>query len=425
MSEGARAEAKLYLYRQPTPAEAARRNTHALFEPAVGCYLGAFIDFDPSLHASIRDQNGAPHCDPAEFERLVARPHAMYFFYLGYGKRLPVDWVRRLGERQKFVHIALEPNVGLQYVRDDHYLRNLADDLAHSGAKIFLRFGSEMNGKWTTYHTNPALFRAKFKLVHDVMHRRAPNVALVWCPYATPRWNIQEYYPGDDATDWVGVNMYSVTYHNNRADMPCESEHPCDLLDQVYRLYAARKPMMICEFAASHFSDVEGRPRPDFAIRKTATLYMALSRVYPRVKCINYFDGNVRRNTGGTASNDYCVTDDPSTLAVYRYLVSSPYLLSNCSPEQAQPPVIPMPFRNGELLHGTVRLSCWARGPSDILSVRYRVDGTLIYKAADPVHWDCLWDAGSIKPGRHTLSLEVLNANGRIVARQTVTFRAE
>jgi hypothetical protein len=418
------AQAKLFLFRQPTQNESARMTTHARFEPRVGCYLGAFIDFDATLNARVRDENGTAHTDPAAFEKLVSKPHAMYFFYLGYGKRLPLDWVRRLSHSGKIVHIALEPNGGLSAVRDDAYLRTFARDMRRSGARIFLRFASEMNGDWTRYHGNPALYRAKFKLVHDVVHRIAPNVALVWCPYTSPEWNIKDYYPGDNATDWVGVNMYSVTYHNNHSDQPSESEHPCDLLNYVYARYAARKPIMICEFGATHFSEVEGRQRPDFAIRKIATLYMALARLYPRVKCINYFDGNALQFTGGTASNDYCVTDDPSILEVYRYLIASPYLLSRGLGPGAPMPVMPMPFRNGEVLQGNVRLSCWARGPSDDVSVRYLVDGALLYEAADAVHWDCLWNADSIRPGRHILALEVYDAAHRLVARHAAAFIA-
>lgn len=417
-------EARLFFYRRPSEAEVAKITTHARFEPAVGCYLGAFIDFDGTLQPKIQDQNGTRHRDPADFEKLVAKPHAMYFFYLGYGKRLPLDWVRRLAERQKFVHIALEPNVGLKYVHDDAYLRTLADDMARSGARIFLRFASEMNGDWTRYHGDPALYRSKFQLVHDVMHRRAPNVAMVWCPYTTPDWNITAYYPGDGATDWVGINMYSVTYHNNRRGDPAESEHPCDLLDHVYKRYAARKPIMVCEFAATHFSAIEARPRPDFAARKISTMYMALARLYPRVKCINYFDGNALQFASGHASNDYGVTDDPTVLDVYRYQISSPYLLSAPLQGSEPPPVMPMPFRNGEMLSGNVRLSCWARGPSDSVGVRYRVDGALLYEARDALRWDCLWDANSIRPGRHVLSLEVLDDRGRVVARTAATFVA-
>ncbi len=425
ISSAAVPQARLFLTRQPTAAEVARRNTHARFEHPVGCYLGAYIDFDATLHQPYRDQNRTAHQDPSDFETTVGKAHAMYFFYMGYGRPLPVDWVRYLGAHHKFVHIALQPDSGLNKVKDDAYLRKLADDMARSGARIFLRFGSEMNGDWTNYHSDPPLYRKKFRLVYQVMHRRAPNVALVWCPYMSPTRNIPDYYPGDDATDWVGVNLYNVTYHNNQKSDYCEHEHPCDLLAYVYNRYAARKPIMICEFAASHFAAVEGRPRPDFARRKIATLYQALPRLFPRVKCINYFDSNNIHFVPRRPYNDYSVTDDPVVLATYRYVVSSPYYLSAPVPDgpQPPPPPMPMPLRKGELLRGRVVLSCWARSPSDLLTVIYKVDGYRIYKAYSPDMWDCIWDASSVRPGKHTISLEVLNSKGKVVASQKVVVQ--
>ncbi len=419
-----RAQVALYLTRPPTAQEIRKGHTRAKYEPPAGCYLGAFIDFDGSLNATLRDENGTPHCDPATFERITGKPHAMYFFYLGYGRRLPLDWVRWLGARQKFVHIALEPNGGLDKVRDDAYLSHLADDMARSGAKIFLRFASEMNGNWTNYHKDPVEYRRKFRLVHAVMRKRAPNVALVWCPYEEPTSNMAAYYPGDDATDWVGVNMYSVTYHNNDLRAPAEQEHPADLLAFVYRRYAARKPIMICEFAATHYARCEGRARPDFAQRKILTLFNALPRQFPRVKCLNYFDGNALKFAAERASNDYSVTDDAGVNDAYRYAISSPYFLAAPLPSPAPPPpAMPMPIRSGDVLRGRVRLSCWARSPSDFVTVRYKVDGHIIYTAARPDLWECLWDAGSVPPGRHSLALTVSRADGHLAAAQTVRIR--
>jgi hypothetical protein len=414
-----RAEAALYLTRTPTPNEVNRRTTRAKYEPETGCYLGAFIDFDSTLKQPIRDQNRHIHQDPAGFESIVQKPHAMYFFYLGYGRALPLDWVRFLAQRNKFVHIALEPNQGLVKVKDNVYLRRLADDMGRSGAKIFLRFASEMNGPWTKYHGDPKLYREKFRLVYQVMKKRAPNVALVWCPYMSPTSCISDYYPGDDATDWVGVNLYNVTYHNNSADDPSEHEHPADLLAYVYKRYAARKPIMICEYAATHYSQVEGKPRPDFAARKILTLYAALPRLYPRVKCINYFDSNNVAFASHRPHNDYSVTNDPFVTAAYRYAISSPHYLS--APQTVPPPPIPMPLRDGETLRGKVRLSCWGRAPSDILTVRYRVDGFIIYTAHRPDLWECIWDAGSVRPGKHKITLEVLRSGGKVAATQTLT----
>ena len=47
------AQARLFLTRPLTPQEIASRDTHGKYEPAVGCYLGAFIDFDPSLQRPV------------------------------------------------------------------------------------------------------------------------------------------------------------------------------------------------------------------------------------------------------------------------------------------------------------------------------------------------------------------------------------
>ena len=415
------AQAQIFIDRMPTGAELAHRYSGAKFEPIAGCYLGAFIDFDPSVHqTAVVDRNHTLHKDPTGFERIVKKSHAMYFFYMGYGTPVPIEWLRWLASRDYFVHIALEPNAGLSRVRNDAYLAKLADDLKASGARIFLRFASEMNGDWTNYHKDPKLYRAKFRLVHAVMRRRAPNVAMVWCPYMEPTYNIDSYYPGDDATDWVGVNLYNVTYHDNHLSLPAEKEHPCDLLNWMYGHYAARKPIMICEFGATHWAACEKRVRSDFAVRKILTLYTALPRLYPRVKCINYFDSNNMQYAAGRAFNDYSVTDDEDVVVAYRAAVASPYFLTGRGDDPPGDRPIPMPCRPNEILRGRVRLSCWARGPSDIVSVRYRLDGFLIYKAWLPDAWECIWDSSSVRPGPHTLTLEVRSFGGQVVASQSL-----
>ncbi len=412
-------QAILYITRTPTVAEVEAHNTHALYEPAVGCYIGAYIDFDSTLNDPYTDMNHTRHHDPARFEQIVGRQHAMYFFYLGYGKPLPIDWVRKLAARGKFVHIALEPNNGLNRVKDDAYLQKLADDMARSGAKIFLRFASEMNGNWTVYSKSPALFKEKFRLVHQIMHRRATNVAMVWCPYTIPNNNIEDFYPGDKWTDWVGINMYNVTFHDNSLDNPCENEHPADMVSQVYNLYSARKPMMICEYAATHYTPLQKTPRVEFAMRKILTLYNALPRIFPRVKCINYFDGNTLQFAAERAYNDYSITDDAYLIDTYRFATSPPYFITSpLISTPSNPPPIPMRMQKNELLQGRVKLSCWARTPLDFVSVSYKVDGYTIYKANRPDLWECFWDAGSVLAGKHLLLLEVRNRKGELVASQ-------
>ncbi|MDE2126608.1 MAG: hypothetical protein KGJ62_08460 [Armatimonadetes bacterium] len=415
--------AELYMYQQPVGPDLTRWYTGAKYEPKLGCYLGAFIDFDGDLRQTVTDANHIVHRDPKEFEAITGRTHATYFFYLGYGKPLPLAWVKHLAAEGKMVQVALEPNDGMESVRDGAYLTQLAQQMKASGAHIFLRFGAEMNGSWTAYHPDPALFREKFRLVHDVMARLAPNVAMVWCPYMIPTKGMDAYYPGDDAVDWVGVNMYSVTLHNNLWTEPGAEEHPCDLLRYVYDHYAARKPIMICEYGATHDAAAEDRTRASFAIRAILTLYASLPRIYPRVKCINYFDGDAIHFVPGHPYNDYSITDDPTITAAYREAISSPWFLGAEEPADDPPAAEPMPLLAGTRLSGLVHLTCWARGRSDRVVVRYFVDGRGIYAAALPNDWDFTWDSGSVKPGLHRITLRVFNSAWHVIASKSVLVR--
>ncbi len=412
----------LYVDREPTQAEINANYFGAKHEPRVGCYIGAYIDLDSKLKKTYVDDTGKVHHLPEEFEALTGKSHASYFFYLGYGVDIPLDWVTMLGKKGKIVHIALEPNDGLDPVKDDGYLHQLADDMARSKAPIFLRFGSEMNGRWTAYGKDAKEFREKFRLVARVMHERAPNVAMVWCPFTEPKRNIASFYPGDDAVDWVGVNIYSVTYFNQDRSQPAMNIHPTEMLDYVYSSFGTHKPFMIGEYGATHYSMLEDKPQVAFASRVIRGMYEALPRKYPRVKCINYFDSNAielahRRN------NNYAVTQNPDVLAVYRDVISSPYFLGSSieslstkfSPVDGGPPVSvpekPMPLRDGQTVSGVVKLSGYARDKWGGIKLKFFVDGEPIQTGADVWYVDV--ETRTLANGSHTFSVEAVNKDGK------------
>lgn len=402
------AEVGLYIDRRPTDREVSRNYTGAKFEPPWGCYLGAYISLDRSIKTSIRDELGRQHRSPEEFESIVGKRHATYFFYMGYGTPLALNWIEQVAQAGRVVHIALEPNNGLQLVRDDRYLRLLADDLRATGARVFLRFASEMNGPWVAYGRDPAQYREKFRLVARVMHDRAPNVAMVWCPYAMPAKTIDRYYPGDDAVDWVGVNMYNVTYFNQNPSTPGWQVHPCDMLDTVYDRYAAKKPVMIGEYGATHFSAVEGEKKTQYAVRCIKSLYMALPRLYPRVKAVTYFNGN-NLELNHAKNNNYAVTQDPVVLSTYRAVVQPAYFLEQAV-KQLQgrkyvPPVSPMPVRNGEVLLGRVKLSAWAKDTDSLPRMKYFVNGRHVGGTEDG-DWQRTMDTRSWPAGSVRLTVE-------------------
>jgi len=283
------------------------------------------------------------------FERVVGKKHASYFTYVGYGQPFPRTWVEEVKAVGAVPHLAWEPNEGLEVIRDDAYLRGWAREARAAACPIFLRFASEMNGAWMAYHGNPALYIEKWRLVHEVMEEEAPNVAMVWCPFAFPRRNIPDYYPGDEYVDWVGVNIYSVYYHNADRRQPAHREDPRELLRYVYDLYADRKPIMIAEYAATHYCRAYGGPTVGFALEKMTLLYRSLPTEFPRVKMINWFNWNTLAD--GAADNNYCLTDDQRICQRYSELIRSDYFLSTVPaegwgtpPSEKRPPV-PTPSR--------------------------------------------------------------------------------
>lgn len=286
----------------------------ARFEPARGCFLGAFVSRD--FHIS---------GDMARWEELTGKGHASYLRYVGYGQPFPAEWVRQVRALGAVPCLAWEPNSGLAQVKDDPYLLEWARAAAASGGPIFLRFASEMNGNWTAYHGDPAAYRAAFRLVARVMHREAPNTAMVWCPYVTPYAAAHAYYPGDEAVDWVGINYYAVHHFNGDPLKPAGWLDPTHYLERYYRRYAARKPLMLCEFAATHLCGGCGELVPRWAIGKMERLYSSLPRRFPRVKAVFWFSWDTLAS--GSAENNYTLLDDPNKLEAYRRLIANPYFL--------------------------------------------------------------------------------------------------
>jgi len=309
---------------QPPPAKGGEPERIALpalpsglakFEPRRGCYLGAFV---------MRDENVNGRMD--EWEERVGKGHASYLRYVGYGRPFPEEWVREVRELGAVPNLALEPNGGLGEVRDNAYLRGFAKAAAASGGPVFLRFASEMNGSWTAYSGDPGRYRSKFRLVAGVMRKLARNVAMVWTPYCMPVGNIPDYYPGDDAVDWVGVNIYSVHHHNGSLESPAAHEDPTALLRPIYARYAARKPIQISEYAATNFCLACDLAVPAFAVRKMQKLYSSLPRQFPRVKMVYWFSWDTI--SGGAAENNYAVTAEPKILRAYQDVTRSAHFLS-------------------------------------------------------------------------------------------------
>ncbi len=288
----------------------------AKLEPVAGCYLGALDDY--------ADRDGADR-----FGRRIGRPLAVCFDYSPYGAPFPAEWARRQADAGRAIQIAWEPH-NIYAVQDDEYLNQWARDAAACGCPVFLRFGGEMNGAWTPWSRDPAAYRRAFRLVHTVVNRYASNIALVWAPGAVPTYNLDKYYPGDDAVDWVGISLYLVRYYDDNLSRPAFGDGPASFIAPFYAKYAARKPLCLTECGVSRQSRAEGRPADDYASARIFDLLDAIKIRFPRLKMFCWFTrNNLQTARAGRQLNDYSLPDGSPALAAFRTAISDPYFLSH------------------------------------------------------------------------------------------------
>jgi hypothetical protein len=308
-------------------------------EPEKGCYFSVFVGPDKSVRTAMSRVGGRLEDGIAYY---VEKDLAVQWQYYYYDNPDEVAGALRVYKTWPFtMQAALEPRRSLDEVKDDATLRRYAEIFAAYERPIFLRFASEMNGPWTPYYGNPSLYRQKFRLVSETMKRLAPNVIMLWCVSHKPGGNWDAYYPGDDYVDWAGVNFYSVIHHNGDVKQRADHEHPASLLDAFYRKYAARKPIAICEYGATHEEKLQpGVDRSDWAAEKYTQLLTILPKKYPRVKMVGLFNVNTMQKGFQTASvkaNNFCFTDSPVVYTALRRALKTDYYLSDVIGDKVPP----------------------------------------------------------------------------------------
>lgn len=414
--------------------------------PERGAYLGAYIQLDPVVKGDI-----------AAFEKLVGRKHASYLRYVGYGEPFPHKWAAEVVAAGAMPQIAWEPNNGLGEVHDDAYLRGWAQAARHLGAPLLLRYASEMNGTWMPYSGNPDEYIRKWRLVYRVMRETAPNVVMIWCPFGTPRSTIPLYYPGDAYVDWVGVNVYAVV-HNDGDPLKPAADTQLDQLRFVYNLYADRKPIAICEYAATHFCRAVKQATTEFCLKNAREFYDALPRLFPRVIFVSWF--SVEASADGLADNDYAVTTDPAVLALYREIVARDYFLPSPlpapggtwggppgiigppppPPAPSGPPVVPsrplpargtaapapkelaVTMRGGspEAAQGKVTLVASVGEELEVDTVIFQLNGEVrCLTNMRPYTWD--WNTAVYDPGEYVIRVVVTSRDGEEIAQREVS----
>lgn len=393
------------------------------YEPERGMYVGAYIDQAGSIDNQTDKYN--------HFNKLTNKQHAVFFNYHRYGTPFPTKFAKEVKQAGGAIQLALEPGQGLNAVRDDAYLRQFARDAKASGVPIFLRFASEMNGSWVAWHGNPKQYKEKFALVHKVMKEEAPNVAMAWVPNSVPVNNIDQYYPGDAYVDWVGLNLYSVPFFNGKPNQPADHVNPLDLIDGFYQKYASKKPMMIGEYAASHFTSASNKDVTRFGTTKMKMFYRGLQMKYPNVKAIHWF--NVDTINGANINperrlNNFNILMNASMTKAYSQTLQDPYFLSDVVngpfvAEEGTNPKVSIPFGQNTTLYNSVNGFGFAKTyDPNIGKVVYQLNGKNLSESKE-YPYPFYLDHQKLRAGKNELKAIVYDSKGRVAGQKAISFK--
>jgi len=192
--------------------------------------------------------------------------------------------------------------------RDISRIRSLEWSLAevselcteYGDVPIYLRFAAEFN-IWG-HQMDADEFVDAFRYVSTYFKKRNPNVAIVWCPCHASSYelNLDDYYPGDEYVDFVGISTYASKYfladrsQDELASMifkAGKNSNPVVAVSEIIEKFGERKPVLICEMGAGH--TVYGQFEEDttqFALQRLKEYYSYLPMVYPQIKGMLYFD---------------------------------------------------------------------------------------------------------------------------------------
>lgn len=263
------------------------------YEPEHSVFLGAYAEGDTNIYNPY-DSN---KFYMKTFPKLVGEDMAGYHIYLPYGKYVShySSHIKRAIKEDKIMQVSLEPHNGLWEINGtDGYIKALAKEMEKSKCKFIIRFAGEMNDPYSSwYSADPGVYIEKFRLFADIFHQYAPSVPVIWAPNFYPEETIDDYYPGDDYVDYVGMSSYqSHQPVTDPMDEGVDRRRWSSQLDRIYSLYGHKKPIIIVEGGCSYVDYDTGADITAFASRQIKDFYTYLPIKYPNVKMSFIFSSN-------------------------------------------------------------------------------------------------------------------------------------
>jgi hypothetical protein len=138
----------------------------------------------------------------------------------------------------------------------DDKIQELMDYLNNNQSPhVFLRVGYEFDNPWFGYTDADSYVQAYRKLYKACQQYNVcrEKTSFVWHSWAAPRlFALQDFYPGDDVVDWIGISLFQQVYPwRNDDSSEDDTSYTGGSLDHVRQVLSFAqvhdKPVMIAE----------------------------------------------------------------------------------------------------------------------------------------------------------------------------------
>lgn len=310
-------------------------------------YHGVFPGHFPSTD---EEEDDVTLADVESYEEAAGQSVAwVYFSHNWYnGRTFPTataSWIREHGA-VPFIRLMLRTTAEQDIAEPVYTLEDIAagdfdGDLAAwgraaaaFGTPLIVEFGTEVNGEWFSWNgtwnggatTGPQRFRAAFRhIVEMVRDEGASNITWVFHvdmqDAPEEDWNrFENYYPGEDVVDWVGVSVYGAGEPDE--DEWTEFRDGMDATVPRLNAMAPGKPVFVLEFGVTM-----GNPLGDAAEWADDALGDLIGGRWPSVRGFSWWNEMWENDDNPAHDTNMRVQDIPGMSAVFREHLASENVL--------------------------------------------------------------------------------------------------
>lgn len=360
---------------------------------------------------------------------------SMILMYLEYGGNTDFTWPNHIFSEARKSGKAVELAVNFPYegnqlssiISDTSYINSLMSLLAQNNdIPIFLRIGAEVN-VWTN-KADPTQFIEAFRKIASAAKSLGGNIATVWSIMHTSEWstNPNDYYPGDEYVDWVGISAYANKYFLARNWPASESHNPIvykagDAADPVLMIadivkeYGDRKPIMLAECGSAYYTKGEINEYSSiWAETSLKRMYSMIPLVYPQVKLIAYFNKNMPNEL-----NYYDLSGCSELSNAYNEITKAPWFIQDSASNKVSTAYERV--ADSITAAGALRLYAYPHVYGDDLpTVNYYIDGNWVTSVSS-LPYERTIDLSAYTSGSHKLTAEV-SSNGEYITSKDYTL---